>query len=966
MHIGNVGRRSILSLALAAAIPAPAAAITIQASWTGLGNGATWSDPVNWDVHVVPLNSGTVNFDVIVPATGAAINFNVAGTGTIQTLTLGDNSRLRPLAGDSLVVAHAAAISGLIDASGGNFTASEATTQFAGQRARVYAALGSQVVIGASSYSSKGLVFSDTSGLSNVYTSNLFTATDAGTVLDLSSLKNIDAGFGPQANDVNRHEVAASAAATLNLSGVQIVNAPSSYSDWIRFSASGAGTSLRLDSLATLSSAGQGRTAFDVSAGAVLSLPSLATLSNVVFNVSGGGRVVAAGGPATYSSRALVTSDSSGLSNVYTTSLFTTTGGGSFLDLSALKSIDAGFDAQANDVNRHEIAASGGATLDLSGLQSVKAPTSYSDWLRFSASGTGTSLRLDSLATIVKLGNGRTVFEATSGAVLNLPQLATPGNVVFNAASGASIVANGNALAYSSKALVTSDSSGLSNVYTTRLFTAADAGTVLDLAAVKSIDAGFAAQANDVNRHEISASAGATLKLSGLQSVTAPSSYGDWIRFSASGAATSLRLDSLATLTSARNGRTSFDVSDGAILNLPQLASLANVVFNAASGASIVAAGNPFSYSSKAMVTSDSSGLSNVYTTNLFTASGAGSVLNLSALKSIDAGFGAQANDVNRHEIAVTSGARLNLSGMTSLVTPVSSSDWLRLTATGAGSSIDLSHLASATSAGTGQLLLSAADGARIDLGGAAFATPATTLAISGGSTVHVLGSLATANTGAMSVTLGHAGDRLEVAGSFSLAKAIRISAAAGATVTVGGNLSYAQTDEALMALGHAVLQFNGSGVQQLEVGGLDVDVVTALLSNDNFGFGQLLVGQAGQPGQPTVVELTDFVNNGNRGAGNTPEALYLYGLGAGTEGLHILGGSTLVLDGLPAYALHNGSLISLYSLFPSGTQVIPFDQGFLALSVPEPGRFALLLAGTGLLLWRRWRAPRPAMPGGR
>ena len=61
--------------------------------------------------------------------------------------------------------------------------------------------------------------------------------------------------------------------------------------------------------------------------------------------------------------------------------------------------------------------------------------------------------------------------------------------------------------------------------------------------------------------------------------------------------------------------------------------------------------------------------------------------------------------------------------------------------------------------------------------------------------------------------------------------------------------------------------------------------LLAGLLSNDNFGFGQLVVGQAGQG---TTVSLVDLVNNGNRGAGDAPEALYLFGLGSGTEGLRI------------------------------------------------------------------------------
>ena len=157
------------------------------------------------------------------------------------------------------------------------------------------------------------------------------------------------------------------------------------------------------------------------------------------------------------------------------------------------------------------------------------------------------------------------------------------------------------------------------------------------------------------------------------------------------------------------------------------------------------------------------------------------------------------------------------------------------------------------------------------------------------------------------------------------------------------------------MSLGDNMLRMNGTGgLQNLEVGGLNVEVFVQLLSNDNFGFGQLVVGADGQAANVTLVDRFD---NGNRRG--TPEALYLFGLG-GADGLRILGGSTLYLNPepnpppnelIPTYALLGGQVVDLYSLFPAGVHKIAFDEGFLVDAVPLPSALVLALSSLSVLL---------------
>ncbi|MDH5340962.1 MAG: PEP-CTERM sorting domain-containing protein, partial [Rubrivivax sp.] len=147
-------------------------------------------------------------------------------------------------------------------------------------------------------------------------------------------------------------------------------------------------------------------------------------------------------------------------------------------------------------------------------------------------------------------------------------------------------------------------------------------------------------------------------------------------------------------------------------------------------------------------------------------------------------------------------------------------------------------------------------------------------------------------------------------------------------------------------------------GIVRMEVGGLDVDTFVSLLADGNFGYGRLIVGANDVLAR---VRLVDNRDNGNRAGTGAAEALYLFGIGTNKDGLQIRGGSTLALNGLPAYARIDGTVIDLYSLFGPGETKVAFDDGFLTrpgafahgtmlAAVPEPGTWVLLLAGLGLV----------------
>jgi regulation of enolase protein 1 (concanavalin A-like superfamily) len=174
----------------------------------------------------------------------------------------------------------------------------------------------------------------------------------------------------------------------------------------------------------------------------------------------------------------------------------------------------------------------------------------------------------------------------------------------------------------------------------------------------------------------------------------------------------------------------------------------------------------------------------------------------------------------------------------------------------------------------------------------------------------------------------------LRTAGDTSKLKAPSLTLASPATLSLTLNgalelsrgLTFNNTVESEISLEAGRLRFVGGGAQFLEVASLDGGIGGTGLGN--FGIGQLTVGA---DGLRAALRLQDRVDNGNR-VGISPEALYLTG-GAYGRSLDLLGGSTLVLNGINVYALVGGQIIRLNSLIPSGTNSVAFEAGFIALS---------------------------------
>ena len=166
-------------------------------------------------------------------------------------------------------------------------------------------------------------------------------------------------------------------------------------------------------------------------------------------------------------------------------------------------------------------------------------------------------------------------------------------------------------------------------------------------------------------------------------------------------------------------------------------------------------------------------------------------------------------------------------------------------------------------------------------------------------------------------------GTRLQF-GNFLIQSPAMLSVSGKATMTVGGDYGFNAVDPNAVVIEGAYFQMNGAVPQRLEVGGRDTGVGGP--GTRNFGMSQLIVGETNRA---SVVRLVDAIDNGQRGGTASPEALYLYGEDG--VGLRILGGSRLVLDGINAYAWLNGAMQRLAALIPEGSNSVRFGDGFLA-----------------------------------
>jgi hypothetical protein len=867
-----------IGFVLLSAVAGPVGGQT-TATWTGGAGTQNYSDPNNWSIGLVPLNNGPNTYSVVIPGS-VTVRFDVDSSpqspGTVTDFSLAAVSTFIVNPGHAYVVLDDAQIAGVIQGDHGTFLAEAAGAAFTGNRGQAFALGAGYVSIAATTYSA--------TGLAGNYT--LFSADGAGTGLNLATLQSINAGWN-YGSGVQVNTVTATAGASLDLSGVQTMVAPCEAQDRLDVLISNDAT-LNLNGLQSVSSACSGDTRFAVNAANCV-LPALQTASNAQFDLASA---------ATLDLPALITHAEGSW----------TVGNGAVLTSSALENLT-------------------GVNVDITPGGAAHAP------------------QLTSFGGSVTLSPGR-VFETGWLSDIDNARFWVIGGQVFDRVTATN---------YSSL--------GLTGNYT--LFSADGAGTILDLSSLQSLYAGWN-YGSGLQVNTVTATAGATLDLSGVQTVTAPCELNDRLDLVVSTNAT-LNLSGLQNVATACYGSTRFAINTAGY-SLPALQTATNARFEVAPGASlnlpalVVQSGGTWTVGTGGVLTANtiesltgatvdisaggavhapqltefggsatlispdrvfetglltnidnarlvvgggqvydrvvapdysSLGLTGGYT--LFSASGAGTVFDLSSLQSINAGWnygsGTQVNTIN-----ATAGAALDLSGVRTITAPCENNDRLDIVVD-SGATIDLSALQVVQSACLGH-----------------------TKFVVGGGASMLFGDLTV--SGLMDVALTDITSVLDVAGNLLLDSGT-FNVTAGAQVTVGKNFTFRYTTEANMDAQSGIVQLVGQAPQFLEVGGSDVGIPPG--TGLNFGIGQLVVGA---DNVATVVQLMETIDNGNRN-GSTPEALYLYGLG-GPDGLRILGGSTLRLNALHCYAKLQGQWVLLNDLFPQGEVEIPFDNGFI------------------------------------
>ncbi len=628
-------------------------AVDKAVTWTGGGDGLSWSDPANWDGGEVPANDAVDTYQVTVPA-GVTLDFDLPGSSNISTLDLAVGSTIRTEAGASMTVLDAANIAGLINADAGSFTAVGVGATLSGDQNRLTANNGAGITIGGTSFSSTGL-------LGNA---SLLLADGTGTSIGLASVTTLDAAFNrPGAGAQDTHTVTARNGGAIDLSGVENINAPLGFADNLVFTIPDSTSQIDLSSLRNATGTG-GRTRFILSNGASLSLPVLETLSNTQFDVSSGAQVTAAGPQQTaYTARL-----------PFFTDIMQANGAGSLLDLSSIVSIDVSFDDDNRATRRNGIAASNGGVIDLSGLQTVTPPVLSEDFLDFKILDSASQIILPLLATINGSNSGRTMFILSNGASLSLPALQTAEDVYFDLSGGAQLTAGTQPVVYSS----------IGSPFVTTLVAVSGASSLLDFSAATSINAGFNDATTVVSTHTITATGGGEVDFSGVQTITPPGRPEDAIIFRLSDASSQINLSSLQAVN-AGAGAVLFDLSGGASLSLPALTVASNARFTLQSGAQLeVTTAQAVAYSSASMAV----------TSTLMSTSGSGTLLDLSPVVSINAGFDDANPSISRtHTITATGGGVIDLSGVQTISPPVRTEDAIRVVISGAASQVNLSSL---------------------------------------------------------------------------------------------------------------------------------------------------------------------------------------------------------------------------------------------------------------------------------
>jgi hypothetical protein len=651
-------------------------------------------------------------------------------------------------------------------------------------------------------------------GLFNTSNVSLWTADGAGTLLDLSGVREFRLGWD-WGNTTFR--VTASNTGAIDLSGLTRISMRSGQDDKLAFDFNSGGT-INLASLATIDLTGgngnQG-VSFNIAAGATVNLPALTTFNSTSFNLGANsilnlpalrsvgfwgltlanGQQFRTGGLTNInnsqfnirsgiqwgavSGDVLATSYSTTGYRYVNFNVFSAANPGSLLDLSSVQSMDFAWNDQDGTAYASTISATDSGVVDLRNVTRFTLPARGEDRVDF-VQTTGGTINLAGLQIID--GAGRARFYGRDARSFSLPSLAQATGVEFDLAAGSNFSAPSLLKLNFSSITIPADrtvrlggltdmnnsqfylSSGqrwgvstgdiAATTYSTTgyrygnftYFSSTGTGSILDLSSIQSGNFGWDDADGTTYAGTISASLNGIVDLSGLQSITTPARGEDRLDLVlATGG--QIRLNSLQTVSG--GGLIRFATSDGTSFSLPALTTLRNARFDLSAGSTFSAPRlQNFNFSSLAITQGRTfvfGGVTNIDNSDIqtssgrawgtstgdfaalnysrtgyrygngtiFSASGAGSVLDLSSLQTANFGWDDQDGTVYSSVISASNSGIVDLSGLSTVTPPARGEDRLDFNIA-SGGQIRLNSLT--TASGGGYIRFTATDGADFNL----------------------------------------------------------------------------------------------------------------------------------------------------------------------------------------------------------------------------------------------------------
>jgi hypothetical protein len=353
------------------------AAAQITATYTGPNNGL-WSDPANWDTPDAPINDGVNTYAVIIP-NAVTVNFDIDGDSEITSLTLGDNARINFTGDRRLTTLDDAEIHGLIHATGPDaaYFAQSPLASFTPN------GRGRAHALGGAAISILAPTYSGSFGGTGNW--DVFIAIDAGSTLDLSTVASL--ALPNDGSALTRtFSVTASNGGVIDLSSVETIQGAGG-NNWARFNILSGGQ-INLDSLQAVS----GRTQFQIGVPAH-ELPALQSVTGASIFTVGSASVLDVPALTSMSGATLAIADGG---EIEAPNLVSFTGG--LIDLNPARTLVT---PPFTEFDNSRVFISGGAAFDGVAASSYTFnPGGTSSWNVFESTDPGSLLDLSAVTSL--------------------------------------------------------------------------------------------------------------------------------------------------------------------------------------------------------------------------------------------------------------------------------------------------------------------------------------------------------------------------------------------------------------------------------------------------------------------------------------------------------------------------------------------------------------------------------------